>query len=155
MSAKSTILADDGTVTIAENRRKRQRTAALQDLADGVARQPARQRPGVRLSSAALVSGAVTGRILVGQTNQICANSASLRLREYSPLFQSRTRNCSKAIRLPGMLLASTTLYTPFSSIVRSKIAWAIGLSDHSLAYSVTIQAPAQPGCASIQSQWC
>src|SRR5689334_21017065 len=36
--------------------RKRQRTAALQNLAEGVARYPARQRLGVRLSSAALTS---------------------------------------------------------------------------------------------------
>ncbi len=37
-------------------RRKRQRTAALQDIAERVVRNPSRQRLGVRLSSAALSS---------------------------------------------------------------------------------------------------
>jgi len=39
-----------------EGRPKRQRTAALQDLAEGVALPPSRQRPGVRLSSAAFIA---------------------------------------------------------------------------------------------------
>jgi hypothetical protein len=38
-----------------ERQGKRQRTAALQNLAEGVARNPSRQRLGVRLSSAALI----------------------------------------------------------------------------------------------------
>src|SRR6266850_538054 len=39
-----------------ERRSKRQRTAALQELAEGVARNPSRQRLGVRLSSAAFAA---------------------------------------------------------------------------------------------------
>ena len=48
-----------------ERRSKRQRTAALQDLAEGVARNPSRQRLGVRLSSAAFVAS-VRKRCSVG-----------------------------------------------------------------------------------------
>jgi len=39
-----------------ELKSKRQRTAALQDLAEGIVRNPPRQRLGVRLSSAAFVA---------------------------------------------------------------------------------------------------
>jgi hypothetical protein len=43
-----------------ERKSKRQRTAALQDLSEGVARNPSRQRLGVRLSSAAFVASGRT-----------------------------------------------------------------------------------------------
>src|SRR5258708_5510961 len=45
-----------GTNAGLSQQQKRQRTAALQDLAEAVARDPSRQRLGVRLSSAAVPS---------------------------------------------------------------------------------------------------
>src|SRR6266478_1840661 len=49
-------IQDDPNVWV-RKQQKRQRTAALQNLAEGVARNPPRQRLGVRLSSAALTNG--------------------------------------------------------------------------------------------------
>jgi len=58
-------------VVSAVREKKRQRTAALQNLADGIARRRTRQRLGVRLSSAAFLAAEMLGGTAFTMTHQL------------------------------------------------------------------------------------